>query len=462
VTSSPHGAVWYAFGPSLTRPLGPMSTPQLQQAIATGQVPDDARLSCGDGWPATVGGIRQWVAKGGAQGALAPAGGVVVERDGHGDPRVVWPWRRGQLRVLVLAVLLTVVVGGQLLLRGLVFGGLALSDIAWTVPVMVLLYVSAALLINRTTLTIAGSDLVVEHGPLPSWRRPSCIPLREIRELHMSGSGQLQRLMADRWHAPPALLLATLDAGDTAAALRALGPAFHRRGLAPLLSESAEQRFAHLLGWIATTATAPSPAAMTRPAMTPPAAPGPLATAPTVTKGITVQRDANSFTMWRHWRSPAGVVVFAIWLVTVILLPLVPMLDGKAYELKHLWGTLAFVLMGYVPCALMFNRSRWQARGVQLSIRHRPFPWWGNRDVSLHDVAQIYSKDVGEYQSPGRQLELLHADGRSEMLWHYNPNLVADAQVVAIERHLEDFLGIVDRPVAGEMQRTDPRGDRGW
>jgi len=458
VSGQPDGFVWYAFGPSLARPLGPMSTPQLQQAITSGQIRDDVRLSCGDGWPATVGGIRQWAAKAGVHGALAPAGGVVIEHDHHGDPRVVWPWRRGNLRVLGLTALLSVVVGGQLLLRGLVSGGLAWSDVVWTVPIVALVYVSAALLFNATTVAVAGSDLVVEHKPLPTWRRPTRIPLHEVRELHISSSGLQQRLIASRWRAPPVELLATRDPGDSTAALRALAPAFHRRGLAPVLSESAEQRFAHLLGWVAASnPVAPSPAAGG-----PTTAPGPLATAPTATKGITVRREGANFTLWRHWRSPAGVAVFALWLVTVIMFSLIPALDGKEYELSHLVGTLVLVLFGYLPCALMFNRTRWQARGGQLSVRHRPFPWLGNRDVSMHDVLQIYCKDVGEYQSPGRQLELLRVDGRSELLWHYNPSLVADAQVVAVERHLEDHLGIVDRPVAGEMQRSDPRGDRAW
>ena len=132
-------------------------------------------------------------------------------------------------------------------------------------------------------------------------------------------------------------------------------------------------------------------------------------------------------------------------------------LDGPRiavlFPLMHVGVGVAltyYVLTGW------FNKTTISVGQGRIRVRHRPFPWPGNKDFGTTDVKQLYAKA----NNPG--------------LWHWNfatvayelravtksglniklvGGLEAQEQAIFIEQKIEKYLRIKDAPVAGEICR---------
>jgi len=81
-------------------------------------------------------------------------------------------------------------------------------------------------------------------------------------------------------------------------------------------------------------------------------------------------------------------------------------------------------------------------------------PWPGNKSVASYEVKQLFSKEKINHGKNGTHysytVQAKMADGRSETLVR---GLTEAEQALYIEQQLEQFLGIKDEAVPGELPR---------
>jgi hypothetical protein len=102
---------------------------------------------------------------------------------------------------------------------------------------------------------------------------------------------------------------------------------------------------------------------------------------------------------------------------------------------------------------MWFNQTIIQLRGGLLSIEHKPLPWFGAKKLSIEELKQLYCKEVVSHSKNGTTttyevLAILSNGKHITLLSH-----LADAeQALFFEEEIEDYLGIEDRPVRGELR----------
>jgi hypothetical protein len=180
---------------------------------------------------------------------------------------------------------------------------------------------------------------------------------------------------------------------------------------------------------------------------------------------LTVHEDAAASPGYREAAAPRGLVIVRRWynlgawfllVFAAIWLGILSRwyLNGPAtlttylFPLAHLAAGLGIL---YVAIAGFTNRTTIAVRGEQLSVRHGPLPWWGNKDVAVGDLAQLYTEEqVTESKGgPTRTYHLgavLRDGGRVRLV----ANLEQPEQALWLEQRLEEHLGIADVPVLGE------------
>ncbi|HAM36277.1 MAG TPA: hypothetical protein DEB40_09455 [Elusimicrobia bacterium] len=111
------------------------------------------------------------------------------------------------------------------------------------------------------------------------------------------------------------------------------------------------------------------------------------------------------------------------------------------------------VFLTYVTAAGFVNRTFVRAGTDRLSIRHLPLPWPGQREISRTEIEQLFcSEKIGRTRNGSStasyQVEALLRGGKRVKLVS---GLDKPEQALFIEQKIESYLGIADRPVAGEM-----------
>jgi hypothetical protein len=134
-----------------------------------------------------------------------------------------------------------------------------------------------------------------------------------------------------------------------------------------------------------------------------------------------------------------------------------PALQGQwlmiVFPLPHL---AAGVGLTYLVLAGLLNHTIVQVRGTELTVRHGPIPWRGNRRVDVANIVQLYCDlansswgrewnfifpqyNVNALLANERKLKLLSALRRDQALFY--------------EERLEEWLGIEPYPVSGEVEK---------
>lgn len=105
----------------------------------------------------------------------------------------------------------------------------------------------------------------------------------------------------------------------------------------------------------------------------------------------------------------------------------------------------------YTALAGFLNRTRLILGHGQLTVRHGPLPWWGNRDMATADIRQFYCEEsrVRNNQGSGYQLSAMLKDGRKVKIlsgfWSWD-------EAKFLECELESRLGIKPQTVVGERR----------
>lgn len=113
--------------------------------------------------------------------------------------------------------------------------------------------------------------------------------------------------------------------------------------------------------------------------------------------------------------------------------------------------TAGAVGVTYTTLAYLVNRTRIEASREQLTIRHGPVPWFGNKRVPGHQLSQLYGKEIALKTEEGRKFHYdLMARDRDGQEIELLSGLDEKDHVLYLEQELERRLGIEDVPVEGE------------
>lgn len=115
--------------------------------------------------------------------------------------------------------------------------------------------------------------------------------------------------------------------------------------------------------------------------------------------------------------------------------------------IPHVWVGIGF---SYFTLASFLNSTEVRFNNGMLHVKHGPLPWRGQHHLQTREVAQLF---VLEKRSSRRattyDLCALLSDGKRISLLS---SLTDEGQARFLELRLEQVMGIVDRPVAGELK----------
>jgi hypothetical protein len=171
--------------------------------------------------------------------------------------------------------------------------------------------------------------------------------------------------------------------------------------------------------------------------------------------------DEYTALSWRWFRASHVFMAFfcLMWDVIMVMALIGTPIDMWPFLLLHLGVGAGF---SYVTLAGMLNTTRVEASRSELTIRHGPLPWPGNRTVPGHELTQLYCQeargskkglfgmfhDAGDLFASSYSLHGVDRQGRQVKLLS---GLEDKNQVLYLELALERQLGIEDSPVAGEL-----------
>lgn len=179
-----------------------------------------------------------------------------------------------------------------------------------------------------------------------------------------------------------------------------------------------------------------------------------------------VERTASELRVsWRWWRAHHWFLLFFViaWDAFLVFWYFgSPAAHGgllfKIFPIAHVAvgaGLTYSVLTG------AFNRTVLSARRGHLRVKHGPLPWRGNRDIDAADIRQLFVTEVvsRHTDSDTNRTTVTHAyDLRVVLTSNKEVTLVrkleSHAQGEYLERTFERYLGIEDRRVPGEVDKS--------
>ncbi len=175
-------------------------------------------------------------------------------------------------------------------------------------------------------------------------------------------------------------------------------------------------------------------------------------------KGIRLFRRANGLRILRRWFGAKFIFLFffclfwngfmAVWFTIAIKNRIWPM---AAFGSLH---ALVGLGVAYATLAGFLNTTTITVVNGLLQIRHAPIPSPGNRQFKADSLRQLYTKRRVHHGKNGTsityELRARTSDGQDEKLLGSLDN---ENQALFIEQEIEEFLGIQNRPVPGEVER---------
>lgn len=110
------------------------------------------------------------------------------------------------------------------------------------------------------------------------------------------------------------------------------------------------------------------------------------------------------------------------------------------------------ICMTYFVVASLFNRTHIFVSPGKIAVRHRPIPWFGNKELAAMYIKQLYSKENISRSRKGTnasyEVHVITKNGRNMKLIS---GLETSEQAVYIEQEIEKYLHIEDISVRGEI-----------
>ncbi len=175
--------------------------------------------------------------------------------------------------------------------------------------------------------------------------------------------------------------------------------------------------------------------------------------------GVTIQNTPGGVEISRRWFHPRYIFMAffcVIWDVFLLFW------YGAAFSMRgpaimflfpliHL--TVGAVLT-YTTLAGFVNTSYITLNRQEVSVRHAPLPYPGNKAIPAADVRQLYTQEIVRQTKNGAttsyNLSAVTRDGEKLDLLK---GLDSPEAGLYIEQQIEQYYNITDQPVAGEMPR---------
>lgn len=109
------------------------------------------------------------------------------------------------------------------------------------------------------------------------------------------------------------------------------------------------------------------------------------------------------------------------------------------------------VAMLYYVAACFLNTTQITVNRVGIDVAHGPLPWPGARTLPVADLHQLFvDKRIIRSKNGSTTVYDLKAASKDGLLLVVAKNLADHADARYLEKRIEGYLGIVDRPVVGE------------
>lgn len=181
-----------------------------------------------------------------------------------------------------------------------------------------------------------------------------------------------------------------------------------------------------------------------------------------IPENLNIQDDGYRLTIRRRWYTTMiwFLVFFCIAWDSFLLFWYSIAFDGDAPWIMAVFP-IVHVAVGvgltYYTLATLLNTTTITIEGRKVSVRHNPVPWKGNRTFSAGDITQLYCAEAALTSSDNNgptqhyyDVCLLDANNRKLKLLS---NLSSKEEALAIEKIIEERLGLDDEVVAGEIEQ---------
>jgi hypothetical protein len=179
------------------------------------------------------------------------------------------------------------------------------------------------------------------------------------------------------------------------------------------------------------------------------AAPQPPRPTAELPKGLTVQEGGGGLVITRVWWRTKHVVMIAfvgtalVWTVA----QWVSALDAHELPPSYVLIATPFVLAWDIMLTAMFiTKTRITVGGGRLDVRTAPFPLAKNGSIATAELSQLFAVKDGPFYA-------VMAELRSGQVLPLLRMMKLAEHALAIEQRIEAALGIVDRPVEGELPK---------
>jgi hypothetical protein len=189
---------------------------------------------------------------------------------------------------------------------------------------------------------------------------------------------------------------------------------------------------------------------------------------PKIPAGISIVRQKNQLILSRRWLCLrmwiyvfGGVLFVILGLMLFITRRHCPQVSGL--DISQLLLLCAIGVFYYVT-AILLNKTRITVNRSTICIKHYPFPWLGNKQIEVHLLTQLYVKTTVVRRSRGHGIPIGGTSYQYDTNWfelRALDNLMGDIRVLEklpskeqalfIEREIENFLGIQNKSVHGEV-----------
>ncbi len=175
-------------------------------------------------------------------------------------------------------------------------------------------------------------------------------------------------------------------------------------------------------------------------------------------KNFQIKRSAYGLEIVRKWFTPAIIALtfFALFWNGFMSVWFYIAFTKKAY-IMALFGSLHVVVGLSVLYAVLcgyFNKTHINISNGKIVIKHRPLPWFGQKNVLSRDLKQLYCKELIHSTKNGYSksysVQAITKEGKVIPLVSDLPSI---EESLFIEQEIEKYLKMEDEPVRGEIPR---------
>ena len=164
----------------------------------------------------------------------------------------------------------------------------------------------------------------------------------------------------------------------------------------------------------------------------------------------------ETITIRRKWMSATafGLLFFSLfWNGFMVVWMSIAISQGTM--IMAAFGTLhagVGIFLAYYTICLFINKTDIEVSSSFLSVTHHPLPWFGKKNIPVHDVSQLFcEKKVTRNKNSTTityEVHVVTTDNKKKKLL---TGLPESDQATFIEKEIETTLGIKNRPVSGEL-----------